>query len=262
MGIQAEPKKKKAKRKRSAGSKKKQDAKNSKKYARKIRAARAHAYKEHLALDWLNKRTPAFPYNVEKWLSVGTHSSEVPVFYREHYLRHSQLEVRFTGPNFSNPKGKEGGGAGVFARKDIPAGTVLCPYVALKQGKRCEEMHRGASFVHRCGYCMLVDKSTGLYFCARQIKYDLLYLSVPEGESAHGVAEIMAERYSSPPNYARYVNTLTPIQLETDSFNCIFEADREGVDVVWLVSSVDIKQGSELSVDYGDKFGTIDELSN
>ena len=164
-------------------------------------------------------------------------------------------------PNFSNPKGKEGGGAGVFARKDIPAGTVLCPYVALKQGKRCEEMYRGVTPVHRCGYCMLVDKSTGLYFCARQIKYDVLYLSVPAGDSPHGVPEIRAERCPSPPNYARYVNTLTPIQRESHSFNCIFEADGEGVDVVWLVSSVDIKKGSELSVDYGNKFGTIDELA-
>jgi hypothetical protein len=103
----------------------------------------------------------------------------VTEFYERSTYPHRDIRLSEDGEvNVSNPTGKKGGGRGVFAVRDIPSGTTLCPYVNVVQKKRCQD--------EACEYCLMLRP--GLYLCARNIRYDEGYFA------ACHVALLSAER--------------------------------------------------------------------
>ena len=85
-----------------------------------------------------------------------------------------------------------------------------------------------------------------LYIDPEYDLYDIGYLYYHDPETVSSLA--------SPPNYARYINTIYPEDQDSTrshQFNCAFIADESGLDVVWVEALIDIPEGTELLADYG-----------
>jgi hypothetical protein len=90
------------------------------------------------------------------------------------------------------------------------------------------------------------------YLCAREITKDTGYLNITDGETYNGY---LANRDigRTPPNYARYFNTLK--EGDTGKFNCVFEPDVDGYEVIFIWTGDEVvKAREELLVDYGKSF--------
>ena len=244
------------KRKRSAGSRQKAQAKATQKYCRKTLRKRGQEWRRRLGSSYglsgsRGSIGPAIPLPrdvVHGKLCMDNYCSlDVGKFYAEHLEDNNYLELRQR--NVSNPEGKEGGGRGVFARCDIPAGTKLAPYVGKCMCKPCPPSLG-------CGYCLRVDNE--YYLCARDELYDLGYFSQLDGEVWNGWQSIHTHR-PCPPNYSRYFNSLTFEQQLDDNydFNCVFEIDPFGHDVIFIETNKEVKKGEELLVDYGPHFVVV-----
>ena len=173
------------------------------------------------------------------------HSDDVPEFYDQHPVSNQYLRVS-DEPNISNPSGEKGGGQGVFAKKDIPSGTRLCPYVSKYMVAPCKE--------GTCQYDLRFDSHH--YLCAKDLKFDLGYFMCLDPTSRFGSAEVEAP---TPPNYARYINT-SKLELfgpDETKFNCEFLPDPAGRIIMWVSTTRDVKKGEELFIDYGDSFVVI-----
>ena len=177
--------------------------------------------------------------------SMGN-SIAVAEFYAGHLGEHSWIEVS-ERPNVSNPTGEPGKGKGVFAKRDLLPGTMLCPYVGKAYTKRCDPQ-RG------CHYDMKVGEN--YYVCAHDLPYDVGYLYfVKPSDRPHGYDDVTQVGCPAPPNYGRYFNSLSAAQqTEGRKFNVTFEGEETGHHVVWLETSDFVKAGEELLVDYGDEF--------
>ena len=173
-------------------------------------------------------------------------STAVAEFYATHNGEHSWIEVS-ERPNVSNPTGEPGKGKGVFAKRDLLPGTMLCPYVGKTYDKRCDP-ERG------CHYDMKVGEN--YYVCAHDLPYDIGYLYFVEpADRPHGYLDVTQVGCPAPPNYGRYFNSLSKAQQdEGRKFNVTFEGEETGLHVIWLETSDFVKAGDELLVDYGAEF--------
>jgi hypothetical protein len=81
----------------------------------------------------------------------------------------------------------------VFAVRDIPSGTTLCPYVGVVQKQRCQD--------EACDYCLMLRR--GLYLCARNILYDEGYFAACHVDTPFCRKEVVNEERPMPPNYGR-----------------------------------------------------------
>ena len=143
-------------------------------------------------------------------------------------------------PNVSNPGGVEGGGKGLFARKPIPAGTRICPYVGIKCGPGQACRTRRNAYRMRCHTACSIDACDCLY--------DIGYLGM--------LRPLARVKRPCPPNYGRYCNTIdstNPAQRSL-AYNCHWEGSDEGYEEVWLYASVDIATDTELLSDYGNEY--------
>ena len=177
-------------------------------------------------------------------------SEEVANFYQEHGLENLLVRVS-AGVNISNPSGAEDGGKGVFASARISKGTWVCPYIGRMQGSACSK-------AKACQYDMQLRK--GVFVCARKCRYDMGYLyghaETEDRSTDRGLRKgaIRAEE-PCPPNYGRYVNTLTKAQLdEGRKFNCRFVSLGGKSEEVFLEALRDIEVGEELLASYGPDF--------
>ena len=141
--------KKSRKRPRSEGSRKRRVAINCKKLRSKIIRKRSDDCRNraafHQGLMPLSAPVCFFP---EQLLAKDRRCSKVV---REFYASHGESNRYLTvseGANVSNPSGVKGGGKGVFARTDIPKGTLVCPYLGKLRAKHCPA-------VDLCQYDML-----------------------------------------------------------------------------------------------------------
>jgi hypothetical protein len=184
-------------------------------------------------------------------------SEDLEQFYLRQGRENSWVEVKESS-NVSNPAGVPGGGKGLFAREVIPADTYVCPYVGNIRKRACPAEQD-------CAYCLCVDKS--YYLCARDAKYDMGYLYGKHYSDEMLNPYLMRNPYRyynpvtveapCPPNYARYVNTLTEEQRKGKSFNCMFEGALDGHYVIYVKTTKEIKRGDELLVDYGSAFKAL-----
>ena len=165
-------------------------------------------------------------------------SEETMSFYRDHWYQNQYLEVS-ERPNVSNPGGESGRGKGVFAKKFIPAGTRVCPYLGRCQSGRC------APDV-ACQYDLQLER--GFFLCAREKMYDIGYLQVTNQERDHS---FITEDAPCPPNYGRYFNTASGADRVN---NCSFEIAGDGLDAMFIETTYPVAAGEELLVDYGKKF--------
>jgi hypothetical protein len=78
--------------------------------------------------------------------------------------------------NVSNPTGDKDFGKGVFAIRDIPSGTRICPYVGVHRNKPCPASVLIVNMTSACTY-------KDVYLCGREQLYDQGYLM--EGENIH-----------------------------------------------------------------------------
>ena len=249
--------KKTRKRPRSEGSRKRRVAINCKKLRSKILRKRGDECRNraafHKGLMPLSARVCFFP---EQLLAKDRRCSKVV---RDFYVSHGESNRYLTvseGANVSNPSGVKGGGKGVFARTDIPKGTLVCPYLGKLRAKHCPA-------VDLCQYDMLLgDRGV---ICAREITHDVGYLYDNwEVKTDHGFRKgAILNEAPCPPNYARYVNSLTKEQLGGGAkFNCRFDEIASDVDgnedpdviEVFLKTLRDISAGEELLASYGDTF--------
>jgi hypothetical protein len=167
---------------------------------------------------------------------------QVMEFYHSHAFGNKWLEVS-DRKNVSNPTGAKGGGKGVFAKKEIPPNTLLCPYV-------------GRVFICACHgdepclYDLKVHDS--YYICAREEKVDTVYFNITDVETYNGYKGNHTDSPSEP-NYGRYFNTVK--EGQGGAFNCSFEPDVDGYEVIfiWTGDRV-VNAGEELLVDYGKSF--------
>ena len=164
-------------------------------------------------------------------------SQETMDFYSDHPFVNKYLEVS-ERPNVSNRDGIAGGGRGVFAKCDIPAGVRVCPYVG--QHKNCP-----CAPEVECQYDLQLD--AGIFICARDILEDIGYLQSAYPDKDHTF--IKADRPNAP-NYGRFFNTAMGGVLD----NCTFEIAGDGLDAMFIETSRAISKGEELLVDYGDYF--------
>jgi hypothetical protein len=126
---------------------------------------------------------------------------------------------------------------GVFAICLIPPHTRLAPYL----GQVRPPSTRGT-------YCLQVRDAYNALVCIDAVDhpYDVGYLQSLTTRQRTLVA--------TPPNYARYVNSIRPDQPLGNGFNAIFLPDpTEGFS--WIVSgSHQIEEGAEILLDYGAHF--------
>ena len=242
-------------RPRSEHSRRKRQAREFKKLKGKIGIHRATESRQRVphasnfAGPSVNARLCFYP---EQLLTKDDRCSEVmAAFYEGHYLDNEFLEVSDRA-NVSNPSGEPGKGQGVFARKHIPSGTWVCPYLGNVRVSRCPDEEK-------CQYDMKLRDD--VYVCARGWRYDVAYL---QGDRSTGEAcdsDLSLRRsgiksdQACPPNYARYVNSLSKAQLDAGmKFNCEFVSTEEKSDEIFIQTTRDIAAGEELLADYGDEF--------
>jgi hypothetical protein len=188
---------------------------------------------------------PLIPINEERKLAKANQTStETGEFYGKHAEENCWLEVS-EGKNVSNPMGVKGGGKGVFAMVDIPAGTRICPYVGEVRSAPC-------SVEEGCNYDARVH--AGFYICARSIEYDIGYFSQTDSTTWNGHKGVQVKR-PCPPNFGRYVNSLTEEALSDGQvYNCSLENSDDGHDVIFITTLEFVRAGEELLMDYGTDF--------
>lgn len=253
MATEKEQTKEKTKRanRRSKNSKIKAQKKGRRAMKKKAMNIRAQEVREGV-VGWCGQRLRICPHVDTMWQTQLTKieelggSAQIHQFYEDHEECSFFLEVR-SGVNVSNPGGEETGGKGVFAKKTLPENVLLCPYVGHSQRRPCRD--QGIA----CEYDMQVRP--GYVICARLLEKDHRYLSFlkadPKDRKAFDAVQVAAP---CPPNYSRYVNTLTPEQLASGmSFNARFQLDELGENVL-LVALRKISKGEEILADYGDMF--------
>ena len=190
-------------------------------------------------------------------------------FYEDNFLQNRWLVVS-EGPNVSNLEGKPGGGFGVFAKKSIPAGTRLCPYVGHKIWPENVRHHP-----KDCQYDLRVDEQ--LYICAKDVPYDIGYLMVCQHiEDSLDISDWARDRRwrghdlgwhgvkrtsPCPRNFGRYINSLPRVEEPEEAvaareaaLNCTFELSDDGHDCVFIETSRLVLEGEELLLDYGPEF--------
>lgn len=234
-------------RRRGSGSKLKAQKKSRAKFIREVRNVRS---------DEIRSRESSFGPNGRTALTIGPrHCPEadslltkphdwcpdVREFYRAQRRMDNDYLTVSEGKNVSNPEGEVGGGKGVFAKKDIPAGTTLCPYLGHERGVPCPASEK-------CQYDLQLHK--GYILCAREVKFDLGYLQ--SWDESDRLCAIKLET-PCPPNYGRYINTLWGDRVSAD-FNCVFSSADDGQSVMFIEASRDISAGEELLVEYGRDF--------
>mmetsp|Transcript_11967 Transcript_11967/g.22144 ORF Transcript_11967/g.22144 Transcript_11967/m.22144 type:complete len:290 (+) Transcript_11967:1926-2795(+) len=239
----APPAKKKRKRPPSAGHVEKSRARSNAKLGKKACAHRKAAARErgsaqHYLYGGGHTQGPFLSVEKDRILTGAPDvSDETMNFYYENWGDNQHLEVRESS-NVSNPEGKPGGGKGVFAKKKIPAGTRVCPYVGTHQRKPCPA-------VEECQYDLRMDKD--LYICGRDVLYDVGYLMAANQERHQA---FIKSKLPCPPNYGRFLNTATA----GSENNCQFELVGDGLDVMFISTTRDVVAGEELLVDYGEWF--------
>lgn len=175
-------------------------------------------------------------------------STEIHQFYEDHCFHNVFLRVS-EEPNVSNPTGRKNCGKGVFARTDIPRNALLCPYVGYGRNKPC----RLDGDNNPCCYDLWVRE--GFYICARDVKFDSRYLMLTKPTDERKAFDSVQAQERCPPNYGRYVNTLTKVQREAGmKFNARFQLDEEGENV-HVISNRAIAEGEEIVAYYGNWFG-------
>ena len=166
-----------------------------------------------------------------------TVSQETMDFYSEHPFVNEYLEVS-ERPNVSNRDGTAGGGQGVFAKCDIPAGVRVCPYVGEHKNCPC------APEVE-CQYDLQLD--AGIFICARDTLEDIGYLQSAYPDKDH---TFIKAAHPNAPNYGRFFNTA----MGGVEDNCTFAIAGDGLDAMFIETSRAIQKDEELLVDYGDYF--------
>ena len=250
MANQPKPKKKRRNR-CSKNSRAKNRAKCKQKFITLAKARRWEAWRGRLAnYHGVRAQTigPQIGVNEETKLYADANFSQQTTDFYAGHLYDNQLVTVSEGENVSNPDGVKGGGKGVFADKDIPAHTRICPYVGKVQTHACDVSLE-------CRYCMFLEE--GYYICGRDEYYDLGYLTQVDKETWNGWKGMRTEQ-PCPPNYSRYINSLSEDQVDEGlSFNCSFELVDDGHDVMFIETTREIKQGEELLLDYGDSFVVV-----
>ena len=249
MTIETKPQKKKATRrgKRGKGASAKNQEKQFQKYLRKVRFKRTgnRLTREHVG------RTHVYPEievgrKADRQDYTEECSPQALEFYQDHAGGNRFLEVSDRA-NASNPEGTSGGGKGVFARVDIPKDTRVCFYTGVGQSTACD-----ASV--SCGYCLHV--APGFYLCAREELYEYGYLigclGADEARYHNGDAALLPG--PCPPNYGRYVNTVSKLLKKRPPYNCAFELGDDGHDLMWITTCLAVAKGEELLIDYGSAF--------
>ena len=190
----------------------------------------------------------------DQWLGQDENCSDaIADFYRSNRMGNQWVEVS-EDPNVSNLEGKAGGGKGVFALKRIPKGTFICPYLGKYTNLPCRP--------GTCAYDMELRK--GHYVCSKAVKYDPAYLMCNnastedffkcENDRGYFKGAVRCEE-ECPENYGRYVNSLSPSQLEAGyKFNCRFSIFPEDKIDIRLIALRDIQAGEELLASYGSAF--------
>lgn len=240
-----EPKKKPSRKRQSAGSRAKQQAKRRVDYVKKTKDLRSESFKMRDPTHHPTGEVVSPQIKFHSTLTNYEHlSSLVTAFYECSSWPHRDIRLSEDGEvNVSNPTGKKGGGRGVFAVRDIPSGTTLCPYVGVVQKKRCQD--------EACDYCLMLRP--GLYLCARNILYDEGYFAACHVDTPFCRKEVVNEERPMPPNYGRYFNTLAG-RPGAEAFNCELQASRDGQNVCFLETRCAVSAGEELLVDYGSEF--------
>ena len=151
-------------------------------------------------------------------------------FYLENPRENQYVELR-DGANIADKLGTNPEQKGLFAKKVIPRGTLICPYV----GELYDEQPKRGAYV--------LELLSEFYLDPEFDTHDLGYLWHLDPKEA---AQIPC-----PPNYARYVNTIYPGDEVSYHYNCSFDPDSGGYLVCWVVALEDIQPGEELLVDYG-----------
>jgi hypothetical protein len=235
------------KRRSSKGSRDKNNKKHSERYHREAGSKRADGYRERLGTEGITYKSvgPLIPVNEErKMVKSRDCSEETSDFYWRHPDVNHWIEVSERS-NLSNPEGVKGGGKGVFAIKDIPAKTRICPYVGKIRSGRC-------SPDKQCMYDLRLDKD--YYLCARDEVYDTGYFSQKDQETWNGGRGLLTT-VCCPPNYGRFINSLTAAQLADGmDYNCTMEHVDDGHDVVFIETTEAVQKGEELVMDYGTSF--------
>ena len=248
--------KKKRKRRCSENSRLRRRSIEHEKFLKKVREKRDSEVRARTGVGSIstNAQLPRVPQNLkEKYAHCAM---EVAQFYNDHPDRNRWLELS-EGPNVSNPDGIAGGGKGVFARCDVKKGTFLCPYLGEIKDCRCEG--------GECLYDMRIRRK--MFVCAREILYDVGYLYQDplwiERPSCAGDILRSNRRYATkerdvacPPNYGRYVNSLTREQRDAGkSFICRFELlEHTRRKEIFLQATRDIKAGEEILAYYGNEY--------
>ena len=238
-------KKKRPRRKGGKKAKQRQKKRQLKKWFSKIWAKRAEDRRNRGSKFAIGKVTPLVLLSWGKLAEKHTDMSQGAFdFYCAHEGGNRVLRLSRDGEaNVSNPTGKKGGGRGVFARKEITRGTILCPYAGEVHGRACL-----ASV--GCQYDLMIDKST--YLCAGKVLFDIGYHMMDDMYNPRnaGVKHVAP----SEPNYGRYFNTLLAVngeRPEEEDFNVFFEVCSHGHDIVYARARCNIPKGTELLVDYG-----------
>lgn len=228
------------------GHKKKRQAKAFKVFLSKVRAKRKDQLRKRAAHATGGMVSIGPKISVQKSVMLDgapTVSQETVDFYDVHPLRNRFLEVS-ERPNASNIEGVAGGGKGVFATCDIPAGVRVCPYVGVHKNCAC------APEVE-CQYDLKL--AAGIFICARDTLEDVGYLQSGNPDKDHS---FITCPHANSPNYGRYFNTaMGRGRLD----NCTFEIAGDGLDAMFIETSRAIEKGEELLVDYGDYFYIFEE---
>ena len=160
-------------------------------------------------------------------------SEEVLQFYRDNPWVNQFVEVQ-DGANIADKLGIDPAQKGLFAKKLIPTGTRICPYV----GEIYDKVPQHGQYI--------MELHSDCFLDPEYDTHDLGYLWHLDGTNTTDVP--------CPPNYARYINTMYPGDELAYHYNCSFEPDTGGYLVVWVIALEDIQPGQELIVDYGKKY--------
>jgi hypothetical protein len=248
-----EEKPKKRRNRRSKNSKAKTQAKGRKEMAGRAKHCRGEQMRES-SMGYTPRRRNLYPKVSATWLTqlakvedLGG-STQIHQFYEDHCIDNEYLRVSEEA-NVSNPTGREWYGKGVFARKNIPKDVLLCPYVGYGRDKPCPRDKDDK----RCCYDMRVRD--GFYICAKDVRFDSRYLMLVKPSDERKPYDSVQCKRPCPPNYGRYVNTLTREQLKDGkTFNARFQLDQKEENVL-LVATRKISEGEEILAYYGDNFG-------
>ena len=226
---------------KSAGAKKRRAEKQHKRWVDKITLERNRSMKDRCAQVHLFGPViaPSLQFREDLLSCNPDQSAQVTEFYNSG--ANVSLRLSEDGePNVSNPSGTLGGGRGVFAAKDLPARTSLCPYLGHSRRTRCA---RDVA----CKYCLKVGPDSVI--CAREVLYDVGWLLA---RNAGKRALAVYDEGSCEPNYSRYFNSVPGGKAE--DFNVAFEGEEGGHLLCFLETTRAVSKGDELLVDYGAGF--------